>query len=220
MKTRIGAIVLTCLAAMSSNTRADIMATSPSAVVQPLPAVLTLGNTEADNHVTVFEENQALTLDASLHLDLMAPFSWQASIVESSPPAVSGGELAPGSVVASHLVHLDSVGSQVVRIDGTLRFSEVILGALVLPQSLDTTDVLLGVPGTIYATGQQFRGLDNGDAGTVTLIDPYTITFTLIGGPYIDEFRVLTAAPEPAGALLLVAGLGMGLVRRRGSARR
>lgn len=194
---------------LTTGAAADIISTSSSVLIQPLPDVLLLGAKEDTDHAFVFEERHGLVLAAPLHVDLIAPFDWTATIGQPVPPAALGGDLPAGLGVNSHLVHYDPVGTTLIltRVEGTIAFQNPVLGAIVMTQHLNDSDSLLGVPGTVYAQGFTYRGMEEFDHAKVTLVDPYTVEFRLFAGPVMNEFRVITAIPEPAPALLAIIGL-------------
>jgi len=191
---------------------ADISGVTGQVVQDTLPTNLWIGWKEGIT-AFVFEENQNLVLGSNLTVDLLAPFDWTA------PAALAGGTVPAGTVLNSHLVHFDPLGSPSTTktVTGTVTFSNKILGAIVTTSSLNSTDGLLG-PASMtgkYPTGQVYRGLEEGDNVKVTLLNPYTVGFTLKASTALNEFRVLTV-PAPAAIGLGLIGLGLvGWLKRR-----
>ena len=109
--------------------------------------------------------------------------------------------------VNSFLFHFDQiVGSP--RYQGSVQFSNPIVGIIVSTAALNDTDDDFGLPGTAYPTGGTFRrGLDFND---FTVVDSFTISggdtldFSVRSSNAIDQIRVLTSVPEPSTTLFLV----------------
>ncbi len=134
---------------------------------------------------------------------------------------VNGGSMTSGAptpgvvtgVVDSHFLH-QTLGT-VPSTSGTVTFSGAILGVIYSDNLLDLSD-FLGAGGTVYPTGQVFRGMNPGgflSASGNTLQWNFQ-SFT--GAIEIEQVRVLTRAiPAPGGVCL--AGLGglWGMRRRR-----
>ncbi|MGH9081229.1 MAG: hypothetical protein ACRDYE_14355, partial [Acidimicrobiales bacterium] len=75
----------------------------------------------------------------------------------------------------------------------TIMFSTPVLGVIVESSTLDSTDPILGAPGSVYTTAST-RGLELGSySDSVELVTPETIHVDLQTNLDIDEIRVITA---------------------------
>lgn len=124
-------------------------------------------------------------------------------------PGASGGAV-PGLVsglVDSHFIHFEpNTATQVVN--GQVTFAGKIRGVIFKQLFLDITDVPLGSPGTVYPTGNPFRGLN---ASSVFAINNNVLTFHFSAPvPTSDllELRVLTEHVVPAPGAMAMLGLG------------
>lgn len=122
--------------------------------------------------------------------------------------------------VDSHFIHFDPSPNMGV-VTGSVTFSSNIVGVMYDEAFLTLTDGFFGAGGTAYATGNPLRSLSASVLGNnVLTINNNVLTFTLMTGVpgqvnRMDEVRVFTHVPAPAGASLLgLAGLA-GLRRRR-----
>ncbi len=134
---------------------------------------------------------------------------------------VNGGSMTSGAptpgvvtgVVDSHFLH-QTLGT-VPSTSGSVTFSGAILGVIYSDNLLDLSD-FLGAGGTLYPTGQVFRGMNPGgflSASGNTLQWNFQ-SFT--GAIEIEQVRVLTRAiPAPGGVCVAALGLAAGLRRRR-----
>jgi len=194
---------------------ADITGVTGQAVLDTLPQTLWAGWHEGAN-AFVFEENHNVVLGSPLNVNLLAPFNWTGPVPAAPFPVVA---LPAGTVLNSHLVHFDPVGKSNTNkfAAGTVTFSNKILAAIIETSRLNGTDALLGPASMVgkYPTGQTYRGLEERDNVTVTLLTPYTIAFSLNASSALNEFRVLTV-PAPAAIGLGLIGLGLiGWLKRR-----
>jgi hypothetical protein len=209
-----------------SAARAGVSGTNGAAVfVSNPPADVSSNQWESNTQVRVFAEQQGLTLSQPLGLDI--------SVAGTSPGAtddnLSPATLAAGSVVSSYEVHFDPNGQRAtdnaLAATGSVTFDQPILGLIINATDLNSTNSVLGLAGVTYPDGPD-HGLDiapgavgTGTADQITLsADMRTVTFDLRAASFADDFRVVTATPEP-GTVLLVGMGAAGLVCRRRRAR-
>lgn len=126
-----------------------------------------------------------------------------------------------GTVVDSHMFFINQESGKpdpLVTTTAEFSFSETILGVITSLTGLDNTDSIFGASGTTYEAGFTARGLEGNDAVSFS---GNTLTLTFAITQPGDWVRVITASsvpavPLPAGAPLLLAGLGaFGWMRRR-----
>jgi hypothetical protein len=117
----------------------------------------------------------------------------------------------------SHFLHFEGIPG-VVGVTGTVTYSGPIVAVIFRNTNLDNSDVPAGAFGTIYPTGNAFRGLLNAPQSWVT-INSNVLTFNLTSvasAPIFDQVRVITQAPTPGStALLGMSALMCGRRRRR-----
>ena len=116
----------------------DIIAAPPSVIDDPPGAVNT--------HQQAFNERQNVLLPANL--------------------AVDGGVIAAGTVVSSHMIFLNTLGTVAANDVQTWTFSGLILGVMSDgPGALEAASTpLLGALGTVYPAPFANRGLESNDA--------------------------------------------------------
>jgi len=119
---------------------AAVTSVSGAAVKVSAPASVVEDAYESDTELRVFDERQAVTLDAPLTVDIGA-----------------SGTIAAGTVVDSHLLHADPVGSpeeqEPVTFSGAATFDGEILGVIVIDNPSEAhlaESDFLGAPGTAY----------------------------------------------------------------------
>ncbi|HET6428317.1 MAG TPA: hypothetical protein VFJ30_07905 [Phycisphaerae bacterium] len=198
---------------------ADLASATGQVTSPPVSTVLTLHNSES-GLLQVLNERQDVVLGSDLGVDLTASYldslghAWNAS--SDGVSAESIGTIPAGTVVRSHLVHFDPVGSSYADARGTLTFDAPILGLMVKTTSLNASD-FLGDPSYTYAGS--LRDLENQDTVRFRLSSPSTLEITILAADiYIDEVRVITA-PAPGAVLLGAMGLGLvGWLKRRRAA--
>ncbi len=118
----------------------------------------------------------------------------------------------PGPLrVNSHILHFDNrFQPQAGIVTGTATFDKAIIGVIFTAARLNASDAALGNPGTVYPFGWANRGFSN-VIDTFTLVNPFTIRFTLANGSDMDQIRVLTV-PAPG---TLAGGCRLALFARR-----
>ena len=166
----------------------------------------------SDTEIFVFDEQQSVAFVAS------QPFNF--------------GGVSAGTLVNSHYLQFDPVSISTVTVGmGTVTFDAPILAVITTTDFLNadlspdvsaTADQYFGLENTLgpYFQGapgtEQFRGLGSPLDNLDITIGSNTLVIRSLEVPVegaIDAIRVLTAIPEPATALLVLAG-GLALARR------
>lgn len=214
---RILYAMLFALAVCSNSVRANIVNVTGDVVLATPPTDISEGNWESDTQIRAFAEQQNVTLQQGLTVDISQPGE-----SDATNPNLSTATIPAGTVVDSYLVHFDPVGQPTSRVSlsGSLTFDEPILGVIALGDSLDDSDAAVGLPSvTTYSSGPG-RGLefvqeDDNDSLTLGAYQSglQTVTCGLRSTTSVDEFRVITAVPEPA--VLAPAVLALCLMKRR-----
>jgi len=162
--------------------------------IAPPPAVGN-DNQQDTTHLLAFDERQNHTLTVPLTLNITS--------------SGVGNVIVPaGTVVSSHYVFYDPAGG--ASIEGTVTFTDPVLGIIEVDGDLDASAAEVGAPGTAY-NSPSLLGLESGDTVSVTGLNQ--ITFDVTAGSPGDYVRVITV-PEPASAALLAPVVG--LMMRRG----
>lgn len=115
----------------------------------------------------------------------------------------------------SHFLHFDGING-ITNGQGSITFTQPIIGVIFGALSLDNTDASLGSLTTAYPTGFPFRGLNTITPSWVT-ISGNTLNFDLNTlSPVVElaQARILTAVPTPGSLALLTLG-GALMARRR-----
>jgi len=203
--------------ALSSVQASVVITTGASLITAPGSIVPNTAAIESNTLASVFNELQNVTLLQAATVDATT------SGFFNSVASLTPGSIAAGTLVSSHYLHVDPVGSSgtVYTYRGTVTFDADILGVSARnAQILDTN--FLGAPGTTYTTSGNVNGLDYGD-GTLDSFtisgDRRTLSFVLQAWAGADALRVITAGnavPEPGALGLVFAALGaLALTRRR-----
>ena len=194
---------------------AGITASTGNVFYSPgIPADLSLNQYESDDYIYVFNEQQNLTLTGDLSVDIAQPGTYD----QDSDLIGAGGTIGTGTIVNSYIVHVDPVGDpgSLISYQGSITFSNKILGVIVTTSTLNTTDSVLGISTTSYETGVN-RGLEFNNQDKVTLlVSQDGMTMTLKASNILDNIRVVEAVPAPGAILLGSIGVGLvGWLRRR-----
>ena len=175
---------------------AAVTSLSGAAVNVAAPASVVEDAYESDTELRVFDERQAVTLEAPLTVDITSSGTYDGS------GALSPGTIAAGTVVDSHLLHGDAVGSpeeqEPVLFSGAATFDGEILGVIVIDNPseahLHESD-FLGAAGTAYPpAGSGGRGLELSDLGggdSIVVSSDHTVSLSVAMHRY-DEVRVIT----------------------------
>ncbi len=186
---------ITSFAAISNTLPIDVEVSPPPSVVE--------GAFESSTDISAFNEKQCFTLPQDVNVDI--------SQTQNSFDPLTPGTIPAGMVVSSHFMHADSVGSNLNSYStGFVEFDSDLLGVILLDNSLDATDNILGLPGTTYPTGFTNRGLE------LTLVqfapDFIGVSFSLdrVTNNWevttdVDQIRVITTCTEqiPVGGTLI-----------------
>lgn len=184
--------------------------------ISPPPSVEE-GNLESGTEYFVFPEQINFELPSILSVDITSPGSYVGK------GALSPGTIPLGTAVDSYFFHMDPPGTNNTQILlGSVTFSTDILGIIVVAGNLDGSDLVVPYPGTLYPTGNAVidRGsLDSSaDQDSMELLsDLRTINVRLyVGSENVEQFRVITAIPEPTTGFLVAFGLiGLAINGRR-----
>ena len=219
MHPRLGfSIALLASFQIASLAQGGVTATTGAVVVIPAPASIVTGGLESDTQIDAFAEMQGTALAHAITLDITVP--------GTSPTAtnqhLSTGSLPAGSLVNSYYLHFDDVGSSTttaVALSGSITFDTDVIGLDVLSNTLNATDAFVGLASVTYDSADSARGLELvaggvgiGPNDSITLSsDRRTVSFNLRDEGSSDDVRIITAVPEPSGALLFLVG-GVGLL--------
>jgi hypothetical protein len=165
--------------AVVTTTTNNIVKISPPADVRPAGLC-------SQTSVYAFNELQGVTLAAPVKVNFTDPGSYAAW------PAVSP-KIPAGTVVDSHFLDSGSCGGATWR-EGTIKFSQDILGVIVHRDMLANSDYL-GSPTTEYGGAYPSREYDwatNGTSDFVQIVDARTIYVKVSTGGNTDQMRILT----------------------------
>ena len=198
MKRATSAVLVCLLAALTVPVSVDAAITAWSGAVTKIaaPPSVTLGSLQSSTQVFTFEEKQNLTLASAVPIDINGPGTYDEN---SDLLPVGGGVVVAGTVIDSHLVHIDNPSSGVMSTHGTVTFAKPIVGVVVRSSNLDSTDYL-GAPGTVYPTGVGARRFELKPSTTpdvVILPDQKTVEVYGKTSSNVDQIRVLTLHDMP-----------------------
>jgi len=146
-----------------------------------------LPNAFDDNHVRVFDEQQALSLSAPLILD-------------TADPALASNVLGVGSVVSSHYLFFDPASTGIDAI-GNVSFDEPILGVIRLNDQHDASDPVLGATGITYGVSNPSL-----EAGDIITFSGSTLNFDITASSPGDALRIVTGTNPTPGINVCAAG--------------
>ena len=183
--------------------------------VSPIPSDLRLDAYESDNDIFVFDEKQNLILPSDVSVDIT-----QAGIYNDAGD-LTPGTITAGTVVNSYLIHVDPVrtATSLFTYEGSITFSNRILGVIVNAQSLNDSDSVLGIDTTTYwqsGSYWSYRGLEWTPQDEVQIsISLDGMTMHLEASNVLDNVRVVELVPVPGAVLLGMLGLGVVGVKLR-----
>ncbi len=169
---------------------AALVASSGNVVVLTSPpASVELGQLTSNDHGFVFNERTCAVLAAALPVDAINP------VGTYSETQVQPGTIPAGTQVDSYLVHLDETTNQGLAVNGSLTFDRKVLGLIFLIPTLNSSDAVVGAPGTTYPTGSTpSRGYELASDSVQVSADRRTVTFSSsVGTPgFQDDLRIIT----------------------------
>lgn len=166
---------------------------------------------ESDDAIRVFLERELVV--GTIPVNAVSPgvYDAYADFVDQ--------DLVVNGPIRSYLIHFDPVGQPSIRLNGSVTFAEPILAVIGRSLTMAQTDATLGAPGTLYPTPRFNRELEYRTRGSYDFFrledDGHTLWTQLLVGTDVDQIRVITAVPEPAGSLLVVASYLLLLHRRQ-----
>ena len=200
--TFVGAVALVSVCA-----HASIVATGGDAVLIGAPASSALGAMESSTVAPCWNEVSTFTLTAPLAVNATVPGMY-ASVGSLTP-----GVIPAGTVVSSHYLYSDPVGSGAGLYQGFMDFDQPVIGVIVLRPELNASD-WVGAPGPVYADNVA-RGMEVVSNEFFFLsVSTFRVGFQFNTTSATDDIRVITLVPAP-GVAGICAGLGVFALRRR-----
>ncbi|HEU0300917.1 MAG TPA: HYR domain-containing protein [Longimicrobium sp.] len=201
------AVVLLALAACADvPTAPDASVAAPSAAVSghtgalvylaTAPASLVPGALENNTRMYAWNERAGVRLAQPVQVDFADPGAYTMS--EIWPSTTANERVLPaGTWVNSHYVHMDVTTPRATTLRATITFDSDIVGVMVTDRRLAATDGTLGAPGTVFAAAaRRTVELEPVDRLVISA-DRRSIQITMaLSDVPLDEFRVLTAAPN------------------------
>jgi choice-of-anchor A domain-containing protein len=158
--------------------------------IAPPPSVM-FGDLQSNTTMFAFDEQQNVTLGQALECDITQPG------VYDETADLTPGTVPAGTVVSSHFVHADKIGTgpPFVTLEGTVTTDADIICIAILQRPLNMSD-FLGAPGTAYPTGDFGRHLelDSQDDFVIEQVDRRTVVIHSSTRLHADQVRIITAA--------------------------
>ena len=165
---------------------------------------LRLGKYESSNYIYLFTESKNYTLQNDLYVDHLVTTDTNGWI--SSSDSLTPGTLPSGTKINVYLIHFDPYASNNTSLNGSITFSNKIIGLEVKKTSLNNSD-FLGFASN-YATDQNLRGLELNNQDKFSISNNQkTISLDLFTNVSLDEVRIITATPIPSSIFILIAGV-------------
>ena len=212
----VGLPVVLCFVARSMSQISEV--SGDILIIEP-PESVSLGSLEDDFRIKLFVEQESVQLTEHLLAD-----------VSQAGTVASRADLSPIELfdvqVNSYFLHVDPVdnGMPPKEYEGSVVFSQEILGIVLDGQTLDPSDLVLGAPDTDYAPRDRFRGFEGpgfparGSAINDRLElmpDLRTLSVQFMTTSRLDQVRIITQSqaapstavvPEPTSSSLLIVG--------------
>lgn len=160
MKVKVTLLILCLVTVVVTQSFAAIDSTQGAVVESAPPVSVVDGKTESNSIILIFAEKQSFTLPTDISINISTPGNYSFDAFRPTP-----GILSAGTVINIYFIHFDPVGRTFVDLNGTVTFSEDILGVIEFDSSLDISDSTLGAVGTTYPTRRRNRGLESGSRG-------------------------------------------------------
>lgn len=183
----------------SSLAQAALTGASGVAVLIAPPPSIALNAVQSNTQIVAFDEQQDVVLASDLAVNITASGTY-----DSANP-LTPGTIADGTTVSSHYVSFDPALVDVSIGGGTLTFDKQIIGVIVEDNEIDSSDSILGNPGTTYPTGLTFHGLEiaPSEVDSITVGCNTLTVNNLYVWNLVDQFRVITGTQScaPTGGL-------------------
>ena len=154
--------------------------------IPPPGTVVPDEGTQSDSIIYAFVERENYALPVPVHCDITEPGYYDSA-------SLTPGIIPAWTTVDSYFLFFDPVAYGAAT-SGSITFGAEILGIICLDDSLDTTDVVLGRPGTEYPNGVSSRGYEMGTEKVTFSNDRRTLTINNYHSTYPGEHvRILTA---------------------------
>ena len=167
----------------------------------------------------IWAEQTAVTLASAVVLDTDLADPTKQYVISGAGAgqvafAAAGGPIvAAGTLVDVYFAYFDPAGTQSGL--GTVTFDAPVLGIVAYTDRLPFSD-FLRVPGAPYPVVPGFsnRGWEDTEWAQLSA-DRRTLTFNAFASDPGDQFRIITAVPEPGSCLLMSLGIAAVYARRR-----
>lgn len=198
----LGAAVLTGLL-LTPTVKGEIVGTCGDAQLVPPPPDVTEGGYASNDRITVFNEQQNVTLSASIVVD-----AWEPGLYDDNGD-LGTRAIPAGTRVSSHYIHYDSTSVVGHSANGCVTFDNKIIGVVERDLNLANTNTL-GAGGVNYPGFLADRGYELGANDAFTISDDgkkLTInnTWTLAG---VDDLRVITCEETANASFTLPTSVG------------